>query len=170
MMNVPSNPVKRPEHPIFLESSHESVPPSTARVEPTESLTPIAETNQKQQHPTISKTDVIKTQKPQTTQPSTAVNQTTSQEQPVIVTRVDSSVTKVTSTVVQMLGNKASSQSTDLTTQFTKDATKTTTSAVAKDGPNATVRMKPKEVSLSFRYYQICSRILIEFPPFLCTN
>ncbi|XP_014468363.1 PREDICTED: LOW QUALITY PROTEIN: mucin-12 [Dinoponera quadriceps] len=147
MMDIPPNPVKRPEHPIFLESSYKSVPPSTARVEPTESLKTVAETSrQKQQHPTVSKTDVIRTQKPQTIQYSATVNETMSQEQPIIVTRVDSSITKVTNTVLPVPNNKAGSKPTDSTTHFTKNVVKTT-SSVAKDESNATVRTKPKEVT-----------------------
>lgn len=158
MMDIPPNPVKRPEHPIFLESSYESVPPSTVRMEPTESLISIAGTNQKkQQHSTISKIDMTRTQKPQTTQYSATVNKTMSQEQPIIVTRVDSSITKVTSTVVPVLDNKATSKTTDSTIQFTNNVVKTTNSAVAADGSNATIRTKPKEVILSFRCYQLCS-------------
>lgn len=155
--DVPPNPVKRPEHPIFLESSYESALPSTARAEPTESLTSVAKTDQKkQQYPTVLRTDMVKTQEPHRSQSSATVNKTTSREQPIIVTRVDSSVTKVTSTVVPMPDNKTNSQTTDsTTTQLTKNATKTTTSAKAES--NATVRMKPKEVSLSFQYYRSCS-------------
>lgn len=154
MMEVPPNPVKRPEHPIFLESSYESVSPSTAKVEPTESLTTTAETDQKKQHPTISRTNIIKTQKPQTTQHSATVNRTTSEEEPIIVTRVDSSITKVTSTLVSMPNNKTSSKVIDSAIQFTKNTAKTAANTVAT---NATVRTKPKEVFLSFQCYQLYS-------------
>ncbi|XP_025153169.1 uncharacterized protein LOC105181910 isoform X1 [Harpegnathos saltator] len=144
MMDIPPNPVERPEHPIFLESSHESILPSTVRMKPTESLTTIAETDQKKQaYPTVSKTDMIKTQKPQTTQHSS----TTSQQRPIIVTRVDSSITKVTSTLVPMKDSKTSPKATDSTTQSTMNAVETATSVVVKDGPNVTVRTKPKEVT-----------------------
>lgn len=174
-MNVPPNPVKRPEHPIFLESSYESIPPTTTRVEPTESLTSIAETNQKQQqHPTVSKIDIIKTQKPQVTQYSATINKTTSQEQPIIVTRVDSSITKVTSTVVPVPDKKASSKTTDSTTQFTDNVMKTTDSTIVANRSNVTIRTKPKEVILSFRYYYVqrvshlvLFHLLITFYPLL---
>lgn len=154
MMEVPPNPVKRPEQPIFLESSYESASPSTAKVEPTESLTTTAETDRKKQHPTISKTNIIKTQKPQTTQHSATVDRTTSEEEPIIVTRVDSSITKVTSTLVSMPNNKTSSKVIDSAIQFTKNTVKTAANTVAT---NATVRTKPKEVFLSFQCYQLYS-------------
>lgn len=140
--DIPPNPVKRPEHPVFLESSYESILPST-RVEPTESLTFIVGTDQKkQQHSTISN---IKTQKPHATEYST-VNRTANEESTIIVTRVDSSITKVTSTLIPMPNNKTRSETSDSAIQFTKNIEKTTTSVIAKEESNVTVRTKPKEV------------------------
>lgn len=144
IVNIPPNPVKRPEHPIFLESSYESILPS--RVEPTESLTFIVGTDQKkQQHSTVSN---IKTQNPHATEYST-VNRTANEESTIIVTRVDSSITKVTSTLIPMLNNKTHSETSDLATQFTKNFEKTTTSVPAKEESNVTVHTKPKEVRIS---------------------
>lgn len=141
--DIPPNPVKRPEHPVFLESSYESILPSTS-VEPTESLTFIVGTDQKkQQHSTVSN---IKTQKPHATEYST-VNKTANEESSIIVTRVDSSITKVTSTL--MPNNKTRSETSNLATQFTKNIEKTTTSVIAKEESNMTIRMKPKEVRAS---------------------
>lgn len=140
--NIPPNPVKRPEHPVFLESSYESILPST-RVEPTESLTFIVGTDQKkQQHSTVSD---IKTKKPHVTEHS-VVNRTANEESSIIVTRVDSSITKVTSTLIPMPNNTTRSETSNLATQFTKNIEKTATSVIAKEESNATIRMKPKEV------------------------
>lgn len=141
--DIPPNPVKRPEHPVFLESSYESILPST-RVEPTESLTFIVGTDQKkQQHSTVSN---IKTQKPHATEYST-VNRTANEESSIIVTRVDSSITKITNTLIPMLNNKTRSETSNSATQFTKNIDKTTTSAITKEEANVTIRMKPKEVT-----------------------
>lgn len=140
VLDIPLNPVKRPEHPIFLESSHETILPST-RVEPTESLTFIVGM-EKKQHSTISN---VKTQKPQVIEYS-IVNKTINKESSVIVTRVDSSITKVTSTLIPMASNKTRSEINSSATQFTKNIVKT--SIIAKDQSNAT---KPKEVRV-FRH------------------
>ncbi|XP_071646511.1 uncharacterized protein [Temnothorax longispinosus] len=140
VLDIPPNPVKRPEHPVFLESSHESVLPST-RVEPTESLTFIVGTD-KNQHSTISN---VKTQRPQVTEYS-IVNKTANKESSVVVTRVDSSITKVTSTLIPTPGNKTRSEASNSTTQFTKNIIKTP-STVVRDQSNATIRTKPKEVT-----------------------
>lgn len=142
VLDIPLNPVKRPEHPIFLESSHETILPST-RVEPTESLTFIVGM-EKKQHSTISN---VKTQKPQVIEYS-IVNKTTNKESSVIVTRVDSSITKVTSTLIPMASNKTRSEINSSATQFTKNIVKT--SIIAKDQSNAT-RTNPKEVRV-FRH------------------
>lgn len=144
ILNVPPNPVKRPEHPIFLESSYENVSPST-RVEPTESLTfAVGTTRKKQQH----STEMIKTQKPQATDYST-VNKTANEESSIIVTRVDSSITKVTSTLIPMQDDKMHSQISDSVAPFAKNIVKTTTSAV-KDDSHSAIHMKPKEVRNNF--------------------
>ncbi|XP_067209575.1 uncharacterized protein [Linepithema humile] len=141
VLDIPPNPVKRPEHPIFLESSYESVSPST-RVKPTESLTfAVGTTQKKQQH----LTEIIKTQKPQATDYNT-VNKTANEESSIIVTRVDSSITKVTSTLIPKQDDKVYSQISDSIAPFTKNIVKTTTS-VAKDDSNSAIRMKPKEVT-----------------------
>ncbi|XP_050466197.1 uncharacterized protein LOC126859213 [Cataglyphis hispanica] len=141
--DIPPNPVKRPEHPVFLESSYENILSST-RVEPTESLTFIVGTDQKkQQHSTISN---IKTQKPHATEYS-IVNRTANEESSIIVTRVDSSITKVTSTLIPISNNKTRSETSNLATQFTKNIEKTTTSVIAKEESNVTIRTMPKEVT-----------------------
>lgn len=140
---IPPNPVKRPEHPVFLESSHESILPST-RMEPTESLTFIVGT-EKKQHSMIPN---IKTQKPQVTEYN-IVNKTANKESSVIVTRVDSSITKVTSTLIPTPGNKTHSETSNSATQLTKNIVKSTTSTIVKDQSNATIRTKPKEVRVS---------------------
>lgn len=137
--DIPPNPVKRPEHPVFLESSHENILPPT-RVEPTESLTFIVGT-EKKQHSMISN---VKVQKPQVTEHS-FVNKTANKESPVIITRVDSSITKVTSTLIPMPSNKTHSEESN--SQFTKNVK--ATSIVTKDQSNTTIRTKPKEVRVS---------------------
>lgn len=145
VLDVPPNPVKRPEHPVFLESSHESVLPST-RMEPTESLTSVTKmTDQKNQHSTETNVEMIKTQKPQATEYRT-VNRTGSKKSSIIVTRVDSSISKVTSTLRPILNNKTRSETSDLIAQVTKNIAKPTTNTVNQDESNATVQMKPKEV------------------------
>lgn len=142
ILDIPPNPVKRPEHPIFLESSHENVLPST-RVEPTESLTFIEGTEKKQP----SMISNAKTQKPYITEYS-IVNKTANKESSVIVTRVDSSITKVTSTLIPTPGNKTRSEASNSATQLTKNIAKTT-STVVKDQFNTAIRTKPKEVQMS---------------------
>ncbi|KAL0110083.1 hypothetical protein PUN28_013609 [Cardiocondyla obscurior] len=137
--HIPPNPVKRPEHPIFLESSHESIIPST-KVEPTESLTFIVGTDKKQHS-----TSNVKTLKPQTIEYS-IMNRTANKEPSIIVTRVDSSITKVTSTLIPTPNNKTRSEIESSTTQITKDIGKIT-STVGKNQFNATIRTKPKEVT-----------------------
>lgn len=137
--NIPPNPVKRPEHPVFLESSYESISPST-RMEPTESLTFIIGTEQKkQQYSTVSN---IKTQKPHAIEYST-VNRTANEQSSIIVTRIDSSITKITSTLIP--NNKTHPETSDSTVQFTKNIQKTP-SVIAKEESNVTIRTKPKEV------------------------
>lgn len=143
VLDIPPNPVKRPEHPIFLESSHESILPST-RVEPTESLTFIIGTERKQ-HSTVSN---VKIQKPQITEYS-IVNKTANKESSVIVTRVDSSITKVTNTLIPMPSNKTRSGTSSSATQFMKNIVKTT--STIGNQSNATIRTKPKEVRV-FRH------------------
>jgi len=142
ILDIPSNPVKRPEHPVFLESSRESILPST-RLEPTESLTFIIET-EKKQHSTVSN---IKTQKPQIIEYS-IVNKTTNKESSIIVTRVDSSISKVINTLIPTPGNKTRPEVSNSDTQFTKNIVKAT-STIAKNQFNATIHTKPKEVRTS---------------------
>lgn len=132
ILDIPPNPVKRPEHPIFLESSYESVPSST-RVEPTESLTFAVRTTSRKQH----SNEMIKTQKPQATDYG-AVDKTAKEESSIIVTRVDSSITKVTNTLVPVPDDKMHAEAGD-------SVAKATTSD-AKDDTNSAIRMKPKEV------------------------
>lgn len=142
VLDIPPNPVKRPEHPVFLESSHENILPSTG-VEPTESLTFIVGT-EKKQYSTVSN---VKSQKPQITKYS-IVNKTANEELSVIVTRVDSSISKVTNTLISTPGNKTRSEANNSATQLTKNSPQTT-STVAKDQSNAIIRTKPKEVRAS---------------------
>lgn len=140
VLDIPPNPVKRPEHPVFLESSHESILPST-RVEPTESLTFVTGTEKKQH----SMTSNVKMQKPQVTEYN--VNKTADKESSMIVTKIDSTITKVTSTLKPMLGNKTHFEANN-SAMFTKNIVKTT-STIVKDQSNATIRTKPKEVRVS---------------------
>lgn len=142
VLDIPPNPVKRPEHPIFLESSRESILSST-RLEPTESLTFIIET-EKKQHSTVSN---VKTQKPQIIEYS-VVNKTANKESSIIVTRVDSSISKVTNTLIPTPGNKTRPEVSNSDTQFTKNIVKAT-STIAKNQSNATIHTQPKEVRVS---------------------
>lgn len=139
VLDIPPNPVKRPEHPVFLESSYESILPST-RVELTESLTSNVGT-EKKQYLTVSN---VKTQKPQVIEYS-IMNKTANEESSVIVTRIDSSISKVTNTLIPTSGNKTRSETSKSTTQFTKNNLKTI-SPVVKNQSNATIHTKPKEV------------------------
>lgn len=161
MSNIPPNPVKRPEHPVFLESSYENILPST-RVEPTESLTFIIGTDQKEQHSTVSN---IKTQKPHATEYSqynSIVNRTANEDSSIIVTRVDSSITKVTSTLIPTPNNKTRSETSDSVAQFTKNIEKI--SVTAKEESNVTIRTKPKEVrERLFKYLNDMFRYLYCF-------
>ncbi|XP_076379450.1 uncharacterized protein LOC117222242 isoform X1 [Megalopta genalis] len=138
--DIPRNPVKRPEHPVFLESSHENVLPSS-RVEPTESLTPSTTASQKKdERSTMKKDESTKVATPQATEVKRK-NETTINELPSVVTRVDSSITKVTS----MLPDKHQGKIVPVI-KMTKDiATSSTRKAV--NGTTTTMQMKPKEVT-----------------------
>jgi hypothetical protein len=139
-LNIPPNPVKRPEHPIYLESSYENVSPST-RLEPTESLTFIVGTNQKKQEYSTA-SNVEMSQKSQIIKYS-VVNATANPKSSIIATRVDSSITKVTSTLLSVSDNKTRLKTSDSATQ---NIAKTTASIVARNESSTTLHMKPKEV------------------------
>jgi len=109
-------------------------------MEPTESLTFTIGT-EKKQYSTLSN---VKTQKPQVTEYS-IVNKTENKESSVIVTRVDSSISKVTNTLIPTPGNKSRSEASNSATQFTQNIVKAT-STIVKDQSNTTIRTNPKEV------------------------
>ncbi|CAK9795419.1 63 kDa sperm flagellar membrane protein [Anthophora quadrimaculata] len=136
--DIPRNPVKRPEHPVFLESSYDNVLPST-KVEATESLSHAASTSEKKEpRPTMTKNEVSKVVvSPATERKRT--NETTVKELASVVTRVDSSVTKVTSTLSENIDRRNES-----VIKMTKDV-----SSVTRDAINGTtsVHAKPKEVT-----------------------
>lgn len=131
--------MKRPEHPVFLESSHDNVLPST-KVEATEVLTHhVVSTSQtKESRPTVTKNEVSRVVVSSATERKRK-NETTSKELPSVVTRVDSSITKVTSTLSKDIDRRNESviKMTKDVSSVTRDANRTTT----------TVRMKSKEVS-----------------------
>ncbi|KAG7213566.1 hypothetical protein KM043_002821 [Ampulex compressa] len=133
---IPRNPVKRPEHPIFLESSHENLLPST-RVEPTESLTRVPSTAHGK------KEESTKMVLPQTTSYDRK-NQTIGTKQPSIVTRVDSSVTKVTSTLLREDSNFRRNET---TTKSSKNILGTTQREMPKNASSGVTGAKSKEVT-----------------------
>ncbi|XP_053980859.1 uncharacterized protein LOC128877518 [Hylaeus volcanicus] len=138
---IPRNPVKRPEHPVFLESSYENghVSPST-RPEPTETLTLVTTTSQKKEHrPTMKKDETTKVVVPQATERKRK-NETTAETLPSSVTRVDSSVTKVTSTLLE---------NNDKRNETTIEMTKNTSGMTRKPAKESTTtaHAKPKEVT-----------------------
>ncbi|XP_076226710.1 uncharacterized protein LOC116432780 [Nomia melanderi] len=138
--DVPRNPVKRPEHPVFLESSHDNVLPSS-RVEPTESLTPATTTSQEKDHRfTMKKDESTKVVVPQATEVKRK-NETTVVELASVVTRVDSSITKVTSMLPEKHGGRNES-----VVKMTKDITGSSTRE-AVNGSTTTMQVKPKEVT-----------------------
>ncbi|EZA62920.1 63 kDa sperm flagellar membrane protein [Ooceraea biroi] len=141
VLSIPPNPVKRPEHPIYLESSYESISPST-RLEPTESLTFIGTNQKKQEYSTASNVEM--TEKSQVIKYN-VINTTANTESSIIATRVDSSITKVTSTL--MSDNRMRLKTSDSATQMTKDIADTTVSAIPKNESSTAIRMKPKEVT-----------------------
>lgn len=148
--DVPRNPVKRPEHPVFLESSHDNILPSS-RVEPTESLTPATTTSQKKDHRfTMKKEESTKVVVPQATEVKRK-NETTVIELASVVTRVDSSITKVTSMLPEKHGGRNESM-----VKMTKDITGSSTRK-AVNGSTTTMQMKPKEVSLVFNAFSLVS-------------
>lgn len=136
-IDIPQNPVKRPEHPVFLESSYDIVLPSS-KVEATESLIYVISTNQKKEsRPTMTKNEVSKV----IVSPVTEIkrkNETVLKELPSMVTRVDSSITKVTNTLLENVDRRNVSmiKMTKSVSNIRKVANETTT----------TMYMKPKEV------------------------
>ncbi|XP_076766684.1 uncharacterized protein LOC143433282 [Xylocopa sonorina] len=138
--DVPLNPVKRPEHPVFLESSYDNIPPST-KVEATDSLTHVVATSQrKEPRPTMTKSDATKVVVSSATEHKRK-NETAAKELPSVVTRVDSSITKVTSTLLGNIDRRNES-----TIKITKDVTSVTRGAV-NGTTTTTMHMKPKEVT-----------------------
>lgn len=136
-IDIPQNPVKRPEHPVFLESSYDIVLPSS-KVEATESLIYVISTSQKKEsRPTMTKNEVSKV----IVSPVTEIkrkNETVLKELPSMVTRVDSSITKVTNTLLENVDRRNVSmiKMTKSVSNIRKVANETTT----------TIYMKPKEV------------------------
>ncbi|XP_076288872.1 uncharacterized protein LOC143213154 isoform X2 [Lasioglossum baleicum] len=138
--HIPRNPVKRPEHTVFLEPSHENVLPSS-RVEPTESLTPAITTSQQKDHRTTMKKDEsTKVTVPQATVAKRR-NETTTHELPSVVTRVDSSISKVTNVLPNNHQGKNES-----VIKLTKDIAASTMRKHV-NGSTTTMQMKPKEVT-----------------------
>ncbi|XP_017758552.1 PREDICTED: LOW QUALITY PROTEIN: mucin-16 [Eufriesea mexicana] len=137
--DIPRNPVKRPEHPVFLESSHDNVLPTT-KVEATETLTHVVTTSQKtESRPTMTKNEVSKVVVSPVTERKRK-NETTVKELPSVVTRVDSSVTNATSTLSENVTKRNES-----VIKMTKDVSSQTTKPV--HGTTTTMRVKPKEVT-----------------------
>lgn len=136
-IDIPQNPVKRPEHPVFLESSYDIVLPSS-KVEATESLIYVISMSQKKEsRPTMTKNEVSKV----IVSPVTEIkrkNETVLKELPSMVTRVDSSITKVTNTLLENVDRRNVSmiKMTKSVSNIRKVANETTT----------TMYMKPKEV------------------------
>ncbi|XP_043251264.1 uncharacterized protein LOC122396706 [Colletes gigas] len=138
---IPRNPVKRPEHPVFLESSydHGHVLPST-RPEPTETLTLVTIASQnKEPRPTMKRDESTKPIVSQATKHKRQ-NETTTEALPSTVTRVDSSVTKVTSTLLKNNNTRNAS-----TIKTTKNVASGATRKIAKE--STTTHAKPKEVT-----------------------
>ncbi|XP_026673632.1 mucin-17 [Ceratina calcarata] len=136
--DISRNPVKRPEQPVFLESSHDNVPPSS-KVEPTESLTRVETTSQakKEPRPTMTKNDASKVVVVPSATGYKRKNETSESREPSVVTRVDSSVTKVTSTLSEDIDRRN-----EPVIKMTKDVN----SATRAVNGTTTMRMKPKEV------------------------
>lgn len=136
-IDIPQNPVKRPEHPVFLESSYDIVLPSS-KVEATESLIYVISMSQKKEsRPTMTKNEVSKV----IVSPVTEIkrkNEIVLKELPSMVTRVDSSITKVTNTLLENVDRRNVSmiKMTKSVSNIRKVANETTT----------TIYMKPKEV------------------------
>lgn len=135
--DIPRNPVKRPEHPVFLESSHDIVLPSS-KVEATENLIHVVSTSQKKEsQPTMTKNEVSKV----IVSPVTEVkrkNETVSKKLPSVVTRIDSSITKVTNTLLENVDRRNES-----VIKMTKNVSNT---RKVGNETTTTMRMKPKEV------------------------
>lgn len=136
-IDIPQNPVKRPEHPVFLESSYDIILPSS-KVEATESLIYVISTSQKKEsRPIMTKNEVSKV----IVSPVTEIkrkNETVLKELPSMVTRVDSSITKVTNTLLENVDRRNVSmiKMTKSVSNIRRVVNETTT----------TMHMKPKEV------------------------
>lgn len=142
VLDIPQNPTRESEHPIFLESSQEGIIGySSTRMEPTESLTYSVQNDQKK-HSTISQEEIMNTQKTQIMEHN-IINKTENKEL----------FTIATSMLIPMLDNKPYFRTNDLITQFTKNVVQTTTreSDIMKNRTNATVHTNPKEVRI-FKY------------------
>ncbi|XP_076390134.1 uncharacterized protein LOC100879114 isoform X2 [Megachile rotundata] len=135
---IPRNPVKRPEHPVFLESSYDNILPST-KVEPTESLTHVVTSQKKEPRPTMTKDEKTKLVVASTTERK-KLNETSVKNSPTVVVRTDSSIVKVTGT---LLGNS------ERTNGSIIKMTKSSVSSTVRKAANAstTMRTKPKEVT-----------------------
>ncbi|XP_076544670.1 uncharacterized protein LOC117601274 isoform X1 [Osmia lignaria lignaria] len=134
---IPRNPVKRPEHPVFLESSYDNILPST-RVEATETLTQVITSQKKEPRPTVTKNESTKLVVSHTTE-SKRTNETSVKDSSSVVTRTDSSIVKATSTLLKN----------DRTNGSIIKMSKSTSSSTVRKAVNgtATMRTKPKEVT-----------------------
>lgn len=138
--DIPRNPVKRPEHPVFLETSHDNVI-SLTKVEPTDTLTAVVISSQKEYDTiAITKDAATKVVTAQSTELK-GKNETTVKELPNVVTTVDSSITKTT-----LLENNNRRDETMIT--MTKDIAGNTIRKTV-NGSTTKMHMKPKEVSFS---------------------
>ncbi|XP_024938373.1 uncharacterized protein LOC107265369 isoform X2 [Cephus cinctus] len=139
-----NKPSKRPDRPVFLEASKENIAPS--RIEPTESLTYIVGTDQNKKHQStkMDKEDVTNIQEVQMTNSLRNITKNNDRDIPNVVTRIDSSVRKVTNTLVPKQDHPHVN---DTMIKVTKDIVGTVIHEVVKDGSTATMEMKPKEVT-----------------------
>lgn len=137
-------PTVNQENSILLEPSSESTYTSN-RIEPTEVLTFAIETESKQIEIKPTKSSV---RTHATTIDRYSRRNRTESHTPSIVTRVSSSITKVTNTAVG--GRKDNSRIHPSVTKIMKDIIGTVLHEVIKNGTTATVEMKPKAVRFIF--------------------
>lgn len=136
---IPRNPVKRPEHPVFLESSYDNILPST-RVEATETLTRVITSQKKEPRPTATKNESTKTIVAHTTE-SKRTNQTSVKDSSSTATRTDSSIAKATSILLEN-DNK--------TNGSIIKVTKSASSGTVRKTVNGTTAMRTKSKEVPF--------------------
>ena len=144
---------KRPEHPVFLESSMENIVPST-RVESTETLTYTQYSEQTERRPTSTLRDsVTKVRKPSRIQP-TRYNMRNNTDNVVysVVTKVENSVSKSTPSTPEP--KEVSVIPKEENIEVVKEIVGTVVHEVVQNG-SATLEMKPKEVQKS--YFIFCT-------------